>query len=223
MLRASSDEEIPQCDKALDVAFVMDTSGSIGHIDYQKEKDFVKLLATSFAISSTHSHAAIVLYNDTASIKVGLNQHVSTAAFHSAVNKLPYERGRTRIDKALELVHSKVFVRARSGIPKIVIVLTDGRQTKDPGAKDLKEASEPLRRAGVRILAVGVGEADRDELRLMTESASDVFFAKDFGELKLRVGEIAEVACRSGGMFLDLLLLDSIEFNLFPSLTLFVN
>ena len=61
--------------------------------------------------------------------------------------------GRTRIGKALELVHSKVLVSARSGIPKIMIVLNDGRQTKDPDAKDLKEASEPLRRAGVRVLA----------------------------------------------------------------------
>ena len=60
--------------------------------------------------------------------------------------------GRTRIiGKGLEQVHSKVS--ARSGIPKIVIVLNDGRQTKDPDAKDLKEASEPLRRAGVRVLA----------------------------------------------------------------------
>ena len=60
--------------------------------------------------------------------------------------------------------------------------LDDIQTIKD--AKDLKVASDPLRKAGVRVLAVGIGSGvDADELRSITETDEDVVVAADFTDL----------------------------------------
>ena len=189
--------ERTRCNVPVDVTFVMDSSTS--DTNYKKEKDFVKLLVKSFDISPEHSRGAIVLNSDPASVKLRFNQHTNTAAFKSAIDELPYEKGPKRIDKALEVAHKEVFVSARAGVPKIAIVLTDGWQRQDPDDKSLEEISERLRRAGVRILAVGIGNVDPAKLHLMTSTHNDVFLAKDFDEMKLQVGNLTENACRVTG------------------------
>lgn len=195
----------------MEIAFLIDSSASIGEIDYKKEKDFIKLLASSFHLSPSHSRAAIIMSSDSVSLKVGFDQHTDIGTFKSAVENLPYKKGNTQIDKALEVAHSELFVKARSGLPKIAIVLTDGRQTPAPDPKSLKDASESLRRAGVRILAVGIGDVDSSNLRLMTDSDNDVFLAKDFDDLKLKFREIADGACAIAANLLPSILINSSE------------
>ena len=48
----------------------------------------------------------------------------------------------------------------------------------------MKVASDPLRKAGVRVLAVGIGSGvDADELRSIKETDEDVVVAADFTDL----------------------------------------
>lgn len=189
------------CDDPVDVAFVMDSSASIGDTDYKKEKNFVKSLATILHISPSHSRGAIVLSGGSASLKVGLDQHPSIRDFMSSVDKLPFDKGRKRIDKAMDIIRNEVFLKPRAGVPKIAIVLNDGRQSQGVNGKTLHEASERLIKAGVRILVVGIGDVDPDELRVMTESWADIFFARNLDELNLKVRKIAESVCGISGHY----------------------
>ena len=69
-------------------------------------------------------------------------------------------------------------------MPNIVILITAARHTQAAYSKGLREASEPLARAGVRVLAVGIGSGvDPDDLRLVTESDNDVMMAQSFSHL----------------------------------------
>ena len=182
------------------MAFIIDSSGSIGKRNYLKEKAFVKAVAKSFGIEAGQSQGAMVLYSNSASVKARFGEYSTLEEFKTAVDQLPYERGQTRIDKALALAASDIFPDARPGVAKIALLITDGRQSAASDAKDLKEASEPLRQAGVRVMALGIGSGvDRDELRLITENDDDVVLANDFEDMLLQVRNLSSKACDLAG------------------------
>ena len=80
------------------------------------------------------------------------------------------------------------------------MVITDGKQTQMDDTKDLREVSKPLRKAGVRVLALGVGSGvDEKELRLIVERDGDVLRAKSFTEVISRVGALIESTCNLAG------------------------
>ena len=190
----------PPCSTPVDLAFIIDSSGSIGRTNYKKQKNFVKEVAKTFGLSPNGSRAAMVLYSNSASVKARFGQYSDPKEFGGAVDSLPYERGLTRIDKALDLTARDIFAQSRSGVPKIAMLITDGTQTAAADAKGLKEASEPLRQAGVRVLAVGVGKGvDREELRLVTESDEDVVLVANFINLRLKLSNLISQVCRLAG------------------------
>ena len=184
----------------MDVVFIIDSSASIGRENYLKQKNFVKEVAKSFGLAPDQSQAAMVLYSSSASVQARFGQYATTEEFAKAVDALPYERGQTRIDRALDLAATDIFPEARAGVPKLALLITDGRQTSANDAKGLREASEPLRKAGVRVLAVGIGsDVDRDELRLVTETDEDVVVTADFQDLMLKIGHLTSRACELAG------------------------
>ena len=192
--------EPPPCQTPVDLAFIVDSSGSIGAKNYLKEKHFVKQLARSFGLAPDHSRAALVLYSGSASVKAGFDQYPTLEQFHKIVDDLPYENGSTRIDLALEKANQEVFPQARKGVPKIAILITDGKQTHTGHSKRLKEASDQLRRAGVRVLAVGIGSGvDQAELRLVTQSDDDVVVPESFSDLLVQIGNLTSRACELAG------------------------
>ena len=183
------------CSVAADVVFVMDSSGSIKMGNFTKQKEFVKLVARNLGISSGQGRAAIVLYNGDAFIKATFDRHNTTVDFEIAVDELDYLGGKTRIDKALEKA-SELFEYARDGVAKFAVILTDGVQTNDRDAKNLAEASAPLRNQNVRVIAIGIGrEIKQSQLRLLVDSEDDMFQPKDFDELKLILGNFIKQLC----------------------------
>ena len=213
--------EPPPCETPVDLAFILDSSGSIGKTNYLKEKHFVKQLARSFGLAPGQSRAALLLYSSSASVQARFGQYQTLDEFEKAVDGLPYERGTTRIDLALEKAAQEIFPQARQGVPKIAILITDGKQSQAADAKGLTDASEPLRKAGVRVLAVGIGSGvDPDELRLLTESDEDVVVTQTFADLLLQLGNLTSRTCQLAGKRNTLLeCLDNLLFfPLFPSL-----
>lgn len=145
----------------------------------------------------------MVLYSNSASVKARFGEFAEESEFARAVEGLPYERGLTRIDKALALTASDIFAKgSRPGVPKIAMLITDGTQTPAADAKGLREASEPLRKAGVRVLAIGIGKGvDRAELRLVTERDEDVVVAANFQDLLLKLSNLTSQACQLAGEY----------------------
>lgn len=157
-------------------------------------------MAKKFRLSPTGSRAAVILYSDQAVKEIDFTSFKNSEDFRNAVEALPQQRGRTRIDKALGLAYRDFFGpggTARQNVQRIAVVLTDGQQTPDPDAVELDVAADELRRGNVYILAVGIGHmTDRKELRLMTERDQDVYMADSFDDLLNRVGAFAQTACR---------------------------
>ena len=64
------------------------------------------------------------------------------------------------MDRALRQAQREFFTTANGGrqnIPKIIILLTDGEQTKGNGAEDPSVVAEEIRKMGISTIVVGMG------------------------------------------------------------------
>ena len=85
-----------------------------------------------------------------------------------------------------------------------MIVLTDGRQTKDQGSfTTLDVASAPIKALNAKVYAVGVGSSvDMDELRQIASAPSYVLIVSSFKKLDAKLIQIRDAGCK-GRVLLD--------------------
>ena len=158
----------------VDLAFVFDSSDTIGEGALKNAKMLVKEMVKGLELGADESRVALVAFADKVEVKARFSENLSVKQFKDMVQNMKSIGSRTLIDKAL--VETKlVFKEGRDDVYKIAVVLTDGIQSEDHDTKSLLSTSEPLRRAGVRVIAVAMGtQASKGRLRLMTDSMDDV-------------------------------------------------
>ena len=158
----------------VDLAFVFDSSDTIGVGALEDAKMLVKKMVKGLELGADESRVALVVFADKVEVKARFSENLSVKQFKDMVQNMKSIGSRTLIDKAL--VETKlVFKEGRDDVYKIAVVLTDGMQSEDHDTKSLLSTSEPLRRAGVRVIAVAIGtQASKGRLRLMTDSMDDV-------------------------------------------------
>ncbi|XP_048588340.1 uncharacterized protein LOC5512415 isoform X2 [Nematostella vectensis] len=183
------------CKVAVDLAFVLDGSTSINNADpgnFQLLKNFMINIVKSFKISSERTHVGLVLYSSFTQLKFNFDKYSDSASIVKAINTTDYPKGGTRTGEALKMAKSQLFGASMRSVPKVLIVLTDGRSS------DKVEApSKALKDEGVVIFAVGVGDQiDPSELNVMaSDSKSDHVFKAKFKELDRLVDLIKRKAC----------------------------
>ena len=197
----------------MDVAFLVDSSGSISFRNFRKVKNFVVELASKFDISPGGSRAAVVVYSTRATTRIRFTDHSTYGSFANAVQRLRHERGYTRIDLALEKAYLDVFGsrgKSRFLVPKIAFVLTDGEQTKTGNELSLEVVSDRLKKKGVRVISIGIGKrVDKSQLTVIASSEKDVVIAESFDGLVSEVEPLFQSACKGneGWFILELVLL----------------
>lgn len=73
-----------------DIAFIVDSSGSIGSVDYAKTKYFVYSIANALNISASGAHAGVVIYSEIAKRPIKFTDHMDIKGFQKAVYDLEY-------------------------------------------------------------------------------------------------------------------------------------
>ena len=178
----SLDSPVPK-DFNLDVLFVMDSSQNIGRTNFQAEREFVKSLVRSFDISPTRSRAGAVTFGDHPILSIRFDDYSNVRSFAKGVDAVPYLGGRKRIDKAL-VYAARILSKARANSHKVAVIVTDGKQSLEPGDDSLEESARALRSVGVKVYVVGAGaNADIRKLSQISEKPDDLFFARTFGGL----------------------------------------
>ena len=126
----------------------------------------------------------------------------STDDFNKKVDGLPHLRGKTRIDLALQKAGNELFtwaggMRIRSDVIKVVIVITDGRQSPAPDGIRLDEAAAGLIVQGVKVLSIGIGDnIDQEELRMMVQDPNKhTFWSESYTALRVQLATIARESC----------------------------
>ena len=197
----------------MDVAFLIDSSGSISFRNLRKVKNFVVELVSKFDISPGGSRAAVVVYSTRATTRIRFTDYSNYGSFANAVQSLRHEPGYTRIDLALQRAYLDVFGsrgKPRFLVPKIAFVLTDGEQTRDGNELSLEMVSDRLKKKGVRIISIGIGKrVDKSQLTVIASSEKDVVIAESFDGLVSEVEPLFQSACKGneGWFILELVLL----------------
>ena len=187
----------------VDVGFILDSSGSLRN-EYGKEKDFLKAVAATFGVSANDGRAGVVTFSYDSEHSIKLNEHTSLASFNQAVDNIALMGSTTRIDKALRTTQSEMYTIAnggRPGVGKLLILLTDGSQTKDAGAEDPAVVAAELRREGIRLVVVGIGSGvNPTELERIAGDKANVYVASSFDRLLSRdfLKDVNAAGCKSG-------------------------
>ena len=188
----------------MDVAFIMDSSGSLKSSGFDEERDFVKKAAKRLGVAPGKSQAAVIQFADTAQIKIRFNETATLDEFAGAVKALEYDtEGRnTYIDKALDKA-KEVFKDVSGERIKLLVVLTDGEQTGSDTR--LASLSLELRNARVRVLAVGIGSGvNTEELKVIAGDENFVITADTFIDLAKKLNLVLNKACGKLRIFLNI-------------------
>ena len=191
-----------QCDGIAEVIFAVHAPATLRPSDYRKEKEFVKMVARGLDIAPGRSRVGLILYSNFATVSAEIGAKTTLDSFENLVDGLPHEKGKTRIDRALKLA-SSLFDPSpagamRPGVPRILILLTNGKQTEAPDAITLDHAARSLFETDVRILVVGIGQnLDRGELQARTLKEGDVFLAPSFDDLVGLSGAVSKTTCQA--------------------------
>ncbi|XP_036733462.2 collagen alpha-1(VII) chain isoform X1 [Manis pentadactyla] len=185
---------------AADIVFLLDGSSSIGRNNFREVRGFLEGLVQPFvgAASPQGVRFAVVQYSDDPRTEFGLDALGSGSDVIRAVRELSYKGGNTRTGAAILHVADHVFLPqlARPGVPKVCILITDGK------SQDLVDAAAlRLKGQGVRLFAVGIKNADPEELkRVASQPTSDFFFfVNDFTILRTLLPLVSRRVCTTAG------------------------
>ena len=170
----------------IDLGFVVDSSYSLRN-EYHKEKEFVKKLARLSNLSPDGTRAGVVTYSIRAKTNIKLTDYTDIGPFENAVDQIPLMGLRTRTDRGLRMAQNELFADGngiRKGVPKVIVLLTDGSQTPSRGYEDPWIPAEELRKSGIHVLVIGIGEAtNRTELDLIAGGTGKAHLPKSFDDL----------------------------------------
>lgn len=183
-----------------DIVFVVDESGSITTPNFQLVRDFLRSVVSGLKVGPTKVQVGIVTYNDESTPRVYLNSFDEKAEILQFINILPYNGGGTKTGAALNFTLKNMFVekkgsRIGKGVQQVAVVITDG-DSQD----DVAKAAASLRRAGVTIYTVGVGNYSKTELVKMASQTSNVFEVKSFEDLRHTARKLQKNLCNNLGI-----------------------
>lgn len=135
------------------LGFVLDASGTT-MMSFNQEKFVLLELAREFILQPLGTQAAVARFSTEGKLDIPFNQEGkgSMNALEAAVLSLKNMGKRTRIETGLEAIRT-AFVNRNDGNRKILVVITDGFQSRDD-FKPAIDAAESLQSDGFRIITV---------------------------------------------------------------------
>ncbi|XP_077431159.1 collagen alpha-1(XIV) chain isoform X1 [Vanacampus margaritifer] len=181
-----------------DLAFLVDGSWSIGDDNFMKITNFLySAIGSLDQIGPDGTQVAICQFSDDARTEVQLSSHGNKEALLEAIQRIRYKGGNTKTGRAIKHVKESIFTSdagARRGVPKVLVVLTDGRSQDD-----VNKVSKEMQMDGYIIFAIGFADADYGELVNIASKPSDrhVFFVDDLDAVKKIEEQLITFVCEA--------------------------
>nr|XP_055033077.1 integrin alpha-X-like [Misgurnus anguillicaudatus] len=192
MTLPSIEQTVPRslrdCAGPIDIAFLLDGSGSVGSENFKKMKRFVANMIMRFI--ERDAQFAIAQYSSSCKIHYNFNELTTQdSTWESKVLNIYYQYGSstytaTAIEKVVGLFTESAG--ARPSAKKILVVITDGESHDRP---DLQNVSSEAQKKNIIRIAIGVGSAfnsynAKEELKtIATDPKTGVFKVDDFNAL----------------------------------------
>ncbi|KAM9425192.1 integrin alpha-X-like [Pholidichthys leucotaenia] len=180
---------IEACPSSVDIAFLLDGSGSVYYRDFTKMKNFVKNMIQSFL--SVDSQFSVSQYSTYPEVHYYFDNFFKSGEWKDNINNIKQKYGSTFTATAIRHVVENVFIPkkgSRPDVKKILIVITDGRSNYP---HLLSYAAKLAERKNIVRFSIGVGRAfayssAKQELITIASSPSKdyVFKVQDFDALE---------------------------------------
>ena len=161
----------------------MDVSGSVGS-NWADEKSFVMDLVRTFDLFSNGAHAAVTTFDNKASLGIKFQDHTTNDDFEAALDNLPSPVGGTAIGIALDVALKVMFQEVngmRLDSPKVAVLITDGKSS----GVDYAGFRNLFREAHIKLLVVGIGNVNENDLLKLVETPDDLIVVTDFAALNV--------------------------------------
>ncbi|KAM6910513.1 collagen alpha-6(VI) chain [Xenentodon cancila] len=148
-----------------DIVFLVDGSSSIGVTNFQEVRQFLRSIISGLDIGPDKVQIGLAQYSDQPYKEFLLNEHLDAQSLLAEVDRFPYRSGGTETGKAIDFLRSEYFTkdagsRIEQRVPQIAVVITDG-----DSADEVLTPAQELRKKGVIVFGIGVGQANLDELK----------------------------------------------------------
>ncbi|XP_049446985.1 collagen alpha-1(XII) chain isoform X1 [Epinephelus fuscoguttatus] len=191
-----SDTQCKTAAKA-DIVLLVDGSWSIGRINFKTIRSFIARMVSVFEISPERVQIGLAQYSGDPKTEWHLNAHPTKASLLDAIANLPYKGGNTMTGMALNYILQNNFrpnVGLRPDSRKIGVLITDGKSQDD-----IVFNSQNLRDSGIELYAIGVKNADENELRTIASDPDEIhmYNVNDFKFLVDIVDDLTVNLCNS--------------------------
>ena len=141
----------------------MDSSTSIGTVNFQRIKRFLQSFIEGLDIGSDKVRVGLAQYSHRVYREFLLKDHTDKRSLVERVDRLLYRGGGTFTGKGIKFLQSHFLTkeagsRADEGVPQVVVVMTDGASQDDVVGPSL------ALKEGVKMFAIGVGNYNYNEL-----------------------------------------------------------
>ncbi|XP_017331753.1 collagen alpha-1(XII) chain isoform X3 [Ictalurus punctatus] len=180
-----------------DIVLLVDGSWSIGRLNFKTIRAFIARMVGVFDIGPDRVQIGLAQYSGDPKTEWHLNAHRTRDSLMEAVANLPYKGGNTMTGLALNYIlqnNFKANVGMRPNSRKIGVLITDGKSQDDIIAN-----SQNLRDSGIELYAIGVKNADENELRTIASDPDEIhmYNVMDFSFLLDIVDDLANNLCSS--------------------------
>ena len=171
-------------------------------------RKFVSKIAKELRVGETNDdgeiigQVGIVTFSEESTKIITLAESQDKEKFYDVVNKMPGPGGRTKTHRGLAIADEELAVKEAGyreddpEVKKVIMVITDGKQTREStrrGYKYVGEAVEPFFQRNMDVFAIGVGlrsQGAMQEVRDMVELPENAIFPGSYSDLLYRVESI---------------------------------
>uniref|UniRef100_A0A671W1Y9 Collagen type XII alpha 1 chain n=2 Tax=Sparus aurata TaxID=8175 RepID=A0A671W1Y9_SPAAU len=192
----STDTQCKTSAKA-DIVLLVDGSWSIGRINFKTIRNFIARMVSVFDIGPDRVQIGLAQYSGDPKTEWHLKDHPTKESLLDAIANLPYKGGNTMTGMALNYIlqnNFKANVGLRPESRKIGVLITDGKSQDE-----IVFNSQNLRDSGIELYAIGVKNADENELRSIASDPDEIhmYNVNDFQFLLTIVDELTVNLCNS--------------------------
>uniref|UniRef100_A0A8C6U228 VWFA domain-containing protein n=1 Tax=Neogobius melanostomus TaxID=47308 RepID=A0A8C6U228_9GOBI len=167
-------------------------------------KNFLKIIRFLYSttgaldqIGPDGTQVSIAQFSDDARTEFKLNSYSDKEKLLDAINRISYKGGNTKTGRAIQHVREQIFTTqggVRRGVPKVLVVLTDGRSQDD-----VNKVSKELQMEGYIVFAIGFADADYGELVSIASKPSErhVFFVDDLDAFQKIEEKLVTFVCEA--------------------------
>ncbi|XP_061405398.1 collagen alpha-1(XII) chain-like [Lethenteron reissneri] len=184
-------------DLVVDLVFIVDGSWSIGNPNFQRIRTFLRAFATALPVGLDKVRIGLIQYGTDAREEFPLKRYKNSAQVARALTGMPYKGGNTMTGDALTMALKSGFSEkagARDGVSRVAILVTDGRSQDS-----VLDPALELQQAGVELFALGIKEADEQELKSVVSPpiSQHLVMATEFDDIEGVTDTFVSAVCNA--------------------------